>query len=145
MSFFSRRHEFLNGSLRVTVDLSCLAGAYVLSVELLRPTDIEFLSCCRNYLPYLFALAVVWALVAPDQRLHLSRNGEAIVTLLFSVAKAFSTVYLFSVLVGALFMREDLSLTFLFVHGLMALGLLLQYRLLLGLSLWNLRRRGFNL
>ena len=97
-----------------------------------------------NLLPYLLTMAVVWCLVATDQRLFLSRRSEAMVALLFSVAKSFFTAFLFTVFIVALFLEDNLDRTFLFLFGLLVLGGLLLFRLALGLSLWNLRRRGFN-
>lgn len=144
MGFFSRRHEFLNAAVRVLLDLSCIAGVFALSVRLLMPAGSSYLAFLQIHLPYLIALTVIWLLVATDQRLFLSRRSEALVALLFSVAKAFFTAFLFCVFVMALFMREDLNRTFLFLFGLLVLGALLLFRLTLGLSLWNLRRRGFN-
>lgn len=144
MGFLSKRHEFLNASLRVILDISCLAGIFLLTNWVLMPPNAQFLPHCEANLPYFITLAVIWIFVATDQRLFLSRRSEALVALLFSVAKAFFTAFLFTVFIIALFMREDLSRTFLFLYGLMVLGGLLLFRLALGLSLWNLRRRGFN-
>ncbi|MBX3179423.1 MAG: sugar transferase [Candidatus Hydrogenedentes bacterium] len=149
MGFFSRRHEFLNASLRIALDLSCLAGVYLLAAVLVLPEGGSLVAYARSGLPYLVAFSTIWILVATDQRLFLSRRSEAMVALLFSVAKAFFTAFLFTVFVIALYMRNDdgssdLDRTFLFVFGLLALCTLLLFRLLLGLSLWNLRRRGFN-
>ena len=144
MGFYSRRHEFLTASLRVLLDLSCILGVFVFAVAVLSPTDSPVLENCRNHLPYFYTLASVWLIVATDQRLFLSRRSEAMVALLFSVAKAFFTAFLLSVFIVALLMREDLNRTFLFLFGILAIVTLLLFRLTLGLSLWNLRRRGFN-
>jgi len=144
LGFFSRRHEILYAAVRVLLDLSCIAGVFALSVFIIIPDGGTYFPFFQSNLPYLFTLSVIWLLVAADQRLFLSRRSEALVALLFSVAKAFFTAFLFSVFVIALFMREDLNRTFLFTYGLSVLGGLLVFRLTLGLSLWNLRRRGFN-
>jgi len=144
LGIYSRRHEFLNAVMRVLLDLSCITGVFVVTVWLQSDSADTFVPLLRGHLGYLFTLVFVWFLVATDQRLFLSRRSEALVALLFSVAKAFFTAFLFTVFIVALFMREDLNRTFLFVFGLFVLGGLLLFRLSLGLSLWNLRRRGFN-
>jgi len=134
----------LNAALRVLLDFFCIAGMYGMSVWLLMPSGSQWTGQLREYFPYLTAMTLVWFLVATDQRLFLSRRSEALVALLFSVAKTFFTAFLFAVFIVALFLREDLNRTFLFSFGLSVLGGLLSFRLILGLSLWNLRRRGFN-
>lgn len=144
MAPVSRRREFLNASLRVILDLFCIAGLYIVTIGLLRPEGSSWVGQIRNYLPYFTTMTVVWFLVATDQRLFLSRRSEALVALLFSVAKTFFTAFLFTVFIVALLQQEDLNRTFLFCFGLLVLGGLLLFRLILGLSLWNLRRRGFN-
>lgn len=144
MGLYSRRNEFLNAIMRVLLDLSCITGVFVTTVWFLAPSLEAFPNLLRNHIGYYLTLVVVWFLVATDQRLFLSRRSEALVALLFSVAKAFFTAFLFTVFIVALFMRDDLNRTFLFMFGVFVLGGLLLFRLSLGLSLWNLRRRGFN-
>jgi len=144
LGFFSKRHEFLNAVARVLLDLSCIGGVFALTGRIVMPEGAQYFTYLQAHLPYLVALSTIWLLVATDQRLFLSRRSEALVALLFSVGKAFFTAFLFCVFVIALFMREDLNRTFLFVYGMLVLGGLLLFRLTLGLSLWNLRRRGFN-
>jgi len=144
LGIYSRRHEFLNAVMRVLLDLSCITGVFIALVWFLAPDLEAFTKFLGSHLTYYFTLVTVWFLVATDQRLFLSRRSEALVALLFSVAKAFFTAFLFTVFIVALFLREDLNRTFLFVFGIFVLGGLLLFRLSLGLSLWNLRRRGFN-
>lgn len=140
----SKRHELLNAALRVFLDLSCIVGVYCVTVWFVMSAEAKFLHQLQNGLPYVEAMVIVWFLVAADQRLFLSRRSEALVALLFSVAKAFFTAFLFTVFIVALFLQEDLNRTFLFLFGFFVLFGLLAFRLILGLSLWNLRRRGFN-
>jgi hypothetical protein len=140
----SRRHEFLNATVRVLLDLCCILGIYSVTVWLLLPEGAAWWGSAQNSLSYLITMTGVWLLVATDQRLFLSRRSEALIALLFSVAKTFFTAFLFTVFIVALFLQDDLNRTFLFLFGLLFLGGLLLFRLLLGLSLWNLRRRGFN-
>ena len=150
MGIYSRRHEFLNAVMRVLLDFSCISVVFVVTVWLQTQPQTQpqpqpqTLDAFVPYMGYYFTLVFVWFLVATDQSLFLSRRSEALVALLFSVAKAFFTAFLFTVFIVALFMREDLNRTFLFVFGIFVLGGLLLFRLSLGLSLWNLRRRGFN-
>lgn len=149
MGFFSRRHEFLNASLRVALDLACIVGAFGINVMLFKAEGITFFAQARSALPYMIAMAVIWTLVATDQRLYLSRRSEALVALLFSVAKAFFTTFLFTVFVLALYLKDpdgnmEMNRSFLFSYGAMVFIGILLFRLGLGLSLWNLRRRGFN-
>ena len=140
----TRRHEFLNAAFRSLLDLVCIAGVYCVTVWLIVDSAKPIGAQLSTMWPYLATMTVVWFLVATDQRLFLSRRSEALVALLFSVAKAFSTAFLFSVFIIALYLQDDLNRTFLFTFGLLVLGGLLVCRLILGLSLWNLRRRGFN-
>ncbi len=140
----SRRHELLNVATRIALDLCCIAGVFAFTVWLLKPAEAEWLAHAQRQSPYWAAMTLVWFFVAADQRLFLSRRSEALVSLLFSVAKTFFTAFLFIVFILALFLQDDLSRMFLFVYGLLVLGGLLLFRLTLGLSLWNLRRRGFN-
>jgi hypothetical protein len=140
----SRRHEFAKATARVFLDLICITGVYGLAVWLVKPEETPFVGWLRSAWPYYVAMTVVWFLVATDQRLFLSRRSEALVALLFSVAKSFFTAFLFTVFIVALFLQDDLNRTFLFLFGIFVLCGLLLFRLILGLSLWNLRRRGFN-
>ncbi len=144
MTPISRRHEFLNATVRVLLDLCCILGIYGVTVWLLLPEGAAWWGSAQNFLTYLVTMVTIWFLVATDQRLFLSRRSEALIALLFSVAKTFFTAFLFTVFIVALFKQDELSRTFLFLFGLFVLGGLLLFRLLLGLSLWNLRRRGFN-
>lgn len=144
MGISSRRHEFLNATVRVIIDLGCITGVFVALVWF-RTSSLDLMTASlRSHLPYFGMLTSVWFLVAADQRLFLSRRSEALVALLFSVAKAFFTAFLFTVFIAALFLRDELSRSFLFSFGLFVLGGLLACRLILGLSLWTFRRRGFN-
>lgn len=144
MGLYSRRNEFLNAIFRVLLDLSCITGVFGATLWALAPADAVPAALIRSHLPYYVTLLVVWFLVATDQRLFLSRRSEALVALLFSVAKAYFTAFLFTVFIVALFLENNLNRSFLFAFGVLVLGGLLICRLGLGLSLWNLRRRGFN-
>lgn len=144
MVAMSKRHELLNAALRVFLDLTCIVGVYCATVWFVISEEASYLHQLQNGLPYVETMVIVWFLVAADQRLFLSRRSEALVALLFSVAKAFFTAFLFTVFIVALFLQEDLNRTFLFLFGFLVLFGLLAFRLTLGLSLWNLRRRGFN-
>ena len=145
--------------MRVILDLSCITGVFIVTVWFLGADEfsnfVKYYSTTKtdtsvyplefwNFLTNYLTLVIVWFLVATDQRLFLSRRSEALVALLFSVAKAFFTAFLFTVFIVALFVGDELNRTFLFVFGIFVLGGLLLFRLSLGLSLWNLRRRGFN-
>lgn len=155
MGLYFRRNEFLNAIMRVLLDMSCITAVFVFTVWLHSPTPEKLFPGLGLYKVYYFTLLIVWFMVATDQRLFLSRRSEAVVALLFSVAKAYVTAFLFTVFAIALlmesdlndkyhFMEDELNRTFLFQFGIFVLGGLLLFRLTLGLSLWNLRRRGFN-
>lgn len=154
MGLYSRRNEFLNAVMRVLLDLSCITGVFVFTVWCFASPE-EFTTLLNSHKVYYLTLVLVWFLVATDQRLFLSRRSEAMVALLFSVVKAYFSAFLFTVFIVVLFMDSKinnrfhlmdtkLDREFLFSFGILVLGFLLLFRLGLGLSLWNLRRRGFN-
>ena len=106
MAPLSRRREFFNATLRVLLDFLCITGIFAVTVTVMKEEGSSWIAQFRNFLPYLVTMTLVWFLVATDQRLFLSRRSEALVALLFSVAKSFFTAFLFTVFIVALFLGE---------------------------------------
>jgi hypothetical protein len=141
---FIQKYVVLVAGIRVLYDVLCLFAAFVLAGLFTQSLDTDFLLYLQDQVIYLGTFILVWCVAAMDQRLFSSRRSEALVALLFSVAKAFLSTVLFSAFLIILFFPDYFERDFFCVYAFIALCFLLLFRLIMGLSLWNLRRHGLN-
>ena len=139
-----RYQDFLLLCLRVLSDVVSVLGAYAAALTVSLPAGTAWADHARSNLLYLLVFLVVWLGTAADQRLFVARRSEALVSLLFSVAKALFGAALFSAFVIELLEPFGLRRQVFIPLVVVALCLILVTRLLTGISLWNLRRRGYN-
>ena len=130
--------------IRAIIDVTFIIMAYAVAVSIARPEELTWTDAAYNRLPYLIAFILIWCAAAADQRLFVSRRSETIVALLFAVAKAYFTAALFTAFVLALLSSRGVDRNFYLVLTGSVFVALLIVRLAMGLSLWNLRRRGWN-
>ena len=140
----SNKSVVLIACTRVLVDIAFIALAFAFAVKIARPEDLTWTNAAYNRLPYLIAFVIIWCAAAADKRLFVSRRSETIVALLFAVAKAYFTTALFTVFVLALLSPRGVDRNFYLLLTGSVFVALLTVRLTMGLSLWNLRRRGWN-
>ncbi len=139
-----RSHHFLILCLRVLSDVAAIVGAYCLAVSLSIPETSTWGRYAQANLLYIVVFTVVWIGTAADQRLFVSRRSETLVSLLFSIAKALFGAALFSAFVIELLESYGLQRRIFIPFIAFALCTLVLTRLATGISLWNLRRRGYN-
>lgn len=144
MMSYATQHGFLLAVIRAILDLFCLILAYLFVIMIDPYFDGGKREAFWLYWPYLVTYAVVWCGAAADQRLFVSRRSEALVTLLFSMARAFFTTFLFTAFLLAIFLQDGIDRLFFLFYSLIALTALLSFRLTIGISLSKLRRLGFN-
>ncbi len=144
MMSYATKHGFLLAVVRAILDLFCLILAYLLVILIDPYFEGGKGEALRLYWPYLATYAVVWCGAAADQRLFVSRRSEALVSLLYSMARAFFTTFLFTAFLLAIFLQSGIDRLFFLLYSLFALSALLSFRLTIGISLSKLRRLGFN-
>jgi lipopolysaccharide/colanic/teichoic acid biosynthesis glycosyltransferase len=139
-----REHSILLALTLGLFDTLCISFAFGVATFLTSPHQGTFVDHLVNRLPYLLVVVVVWCTAAIDQRLFVSRRSETLLSQLFAATKAVFLSLLFSVFLLALFSRQDIDRSFVLCFGICMLLFILFYKLLVRLSLWDLRRRGYN-
>ncbi len=143
MMSFAAKHGFFLACIRALMDMGCIALGYLLAVLCQSTTGSSTRETLLEMWPYLAAYVVVWALVA-DQQLFHTRRSESLVSLLFSLVRAYITTFFFTAFLLSLFLSPDFDRLFFLLLTIFALVTLLSFRLTLGLSLSKLRRLGFS-
>ena len=140
-----REHPILLGLVLYLVDCACITVAFVLTVWVTIPHDAPRGAYIGQHLPYLLVYLAVWIAVASDQRIFArTRRSDTLVPQLCAVTNAVFVALVFSVFLLALFLAAGVDSAFMWMFaGALFTGLLL-CRLLVRLSIWNLRRRGYN-
>ena len=137
-----QRFPWLIGLAWFLLDTVCIIGALYVAVFATLRADASFCDALGNRSSYLAAFLASWLVAALDQRLLASRRSDDLLPQLSSIAKAFLTALVGSVLLMAVFDRERLGRDFLFVFGMTTLGLILFYRTAFRLNIWRLRVHG---
>lgn len=139
-----REHILLIGCARLASDLASILIAFAIAVAVTRQAGQSFAQALRDFFPHLVFFTGVWIVAAMDQRLFVSRRSEALVSLLFSITKTFFVAWMFTAFLLALFIREGIPRGFFVAFGVAILLMLLVMRLGMRVSLWRLRRQGYN-
>ncbi len=126
-------------------DIGCIALAFSSAIVLV-PADpgLSFPDSVLKYKLYFLVLAGVWCVQALDQRLFVSRRGDALVPQLFALTKTVFTSLVLTIFVVALYHRSYFDREFALVFSAFALLIMVIFRTTMRLGLWGLRRRGYN-
>ena len=89
-------------------------------------------------------LICMWWYQAVDQRLLVPRGSASLMPELFAVTKAMILSLMLMIFVVALLVQGELDRNFVLAFSAISLLLMVSYRTLVRLSLWNLRRRGYH-
>lgn len=140
----TREHRFLLALTLAALDTLCVAVAFLAAVYLTWPAEAPLVEGMVTHWPYAAVLLAVWYAVASEERLFTSRRHDALVPQVFCVGKGIVLTVLFSVFLLALLYQEDFDREFTLAFS--ALGALIVFagRTSMRLSLWGLRRRGYN-
>lgn len=140
---FARRHVLIAATLRAFVDVSSLALAYGAAIAMTRGVDEGAGDYAASHVIYLAAIALTWCVIAVDQRLFITSGNESMVGMLFAITRAFFVTLLISIFFLALFLDAP-NRGLIVAFSMWGLTSLLIVRLGFGLTLWNLRRRGYS-
>lgn len=125
----------------MTLDILCLYAAFAFTVWILLQPDQSFSVRAASFSTYYVVFAVIWCIAAFDQRLFVSRRGESLPSILFSVTKVYFVTLMISGFVLALFMRGAYNRSFFITFGLCALAIMLIVMLISRPGVLVLRRR----
>lgn len=140
-----REHPILVGLVLYLVDVACITAAFLLTVWLLTPDTTEPARYAAQHLPYLVVTILVWVAVASDQRIFArTRRSDTLVPQLCAVTNAVFVAIVFTVFLLALFLAAGVDGPFMWAFAAAIFATLLACRLLVRLSIWDLRRRGYN-
>jgi len=141
---FLKKHTVAPALALALFDMGCILAAYLIAVALTPRPEPVFAARVLAHLPYLLVAAVAWQFEAIDQRLYVSRRSDALTPQLLAVTKAIVIALLLTVFVLAFLVQDGLDRSFVFVFAIAALFLIVLFRLMVRLSLWGLRLRGYN-
>ncbi len=140
----TRKHPNLVSLMRLIIDLSSISAAFLFAIIIKLPADKALTEALLNYAVYWAIFSFVWFVVAKNERLFVSRRGETLVAFLLSLARAYLMALFYSGFLAALFIESGIDRPFFFLFASIVFAAILLPRIVLRLSLWNLRRRGFN-
>ncbi|MBI4559368.1 MAG: sugar transferase [Candidatus Hydrogenedentes bacterium] len=143
MPFHKQHPVFLTLTL-AALDGVCIGVAYLIACFAALDSGQRFVQCATSHLPYLIIVYIVWYAAAIDQRLYLSRRSEELTAQLFGATKAVFVSLIFSTFIIAVFAQRGLERGFVIAFGATDLLLVVGFRLFLRVSIWDLRRRGYN-
>jgi exopolysaccharide biosynthesis polyprenyl glycosylphosphotransferase len=126
---------------RLALDVLCLFAAFSFVVWMTRWPDETFFDRAVTQAPYFVVFAAIWCIAAFDQRLFVSRRGESLPSILFSVTKVYFVSLMISGFVLALFLRGGYNRTFFVSFVLSALVIMLAVMLISRPGVLVLRRR----
>jgi FlaA1/EpsC-like NDP-sugar epimerase len=126
------------------LDTLYVATAFLLAVYVTLSPEVSLWDALGAHGIYAAVFLAVWYTVAAEERLFTSRRQDALVPQVFCVGKGIVLTVLFSVFLLALFYQENFDREFTIAFA--ALGALIVFagRTSMRLSLWGLRRRGYN-
>lgn len=141
---FTKRHPT---SIIVTeglLDTACVFGAGVFAARLTAPEVRETWAEFADHLSYFIGFVVAWWAAAAGQRLFASRRSENLSSQISDVVKAVALSTVFSGFFDAFVTGRSLDHSYLLSFAACALVLLAAFRSMVRLSLWHVRRRGYN-
>ncbi len=125
-------------------DVACAAVAFAAAVFVLRPEEQSFLEFARGNLPYFCVYILVWWGAATDQKLFSFPRESNFKRLVLSVVKSVAIALIFSGFVITFFTRHGVGREFFLAFGILALVLVLGFRVALRVFLEYARKQGFN-
>lgn len=128
----------------MAADMAAIVAAYALALSFAVDQEQSFAHLARKFDFYLAVLLVVWLVAAADQRLFSARRSEALVSLLFSLTRAFFVTALFGAFAIELLDDYGLERGIFVPFAVFSLLFILTVRLATGVGLWDLRRRGYS-
>jgi exopolysaccharide biosynthesis polyprenyl glycosylphosphotransferase len=143
---FLKQHAGFVAFVQAVLDSSLIFAAGLIAARFTMPVDesLPLMDHYLGYLAYMVLFVVVWCGAATDQRIYKSHRDEALSAELFIAAKAVALALIFTGFVLAFFGREALDRQFLVYFGVAAMALIMLLRVIVRLTLWTLRRRGYN-
>ena len=139
----AKRYGFLAAAGRMLVDMTWIGLAYLSAVAMTVPEGASLSVYALSRGVWLLVFVLLWCGVAVDQGLLTSRRSEALISLLFSSAKAFLTTLLIVTFLLAVLAPGEIGRAFLLAFGVSGLVMSLLSTLVARPSIWKLRRRGY--
>jgi len=125
------------------VDMTWIGLAYLSAVAMTVPEGASLTVYALSRGVWLLVFVLLWCGVAVDQGLLTSRRSEALISVLFSSAKAFLTTLLIVTFLLAVLAPGEIGRAFLLAFGVSGLVMSLLSMLVARPSIWKLRRRGY--
>lgn len=126
------------------VDAGGIFAAYALTLYATVPAETSFIEHFVDYQMYFAVMVAVWAVQAVEQRLFVSMRGDGLLPQLFAAAKTLFTTSFLAIFLLALLVQASLDRSFILIFGALALVTIISSRIVLRVSLWGIRRRGYN-
>jgi len=139
----AQKYGFLAAAGRLLVDMTWIGLAYLSAVAMTVPEGASLSVYALGRGLWLLVFVLLWCGVAIDQGLFTSRRGEALISMLFSSAKAFLTTLLIVTFLLAVLAPGEVGRAFLLAFGVSGLVMSLLSMLVARPSIWKLRRRGY--
>lgn len=143
MSFF-REHTTIEAILLALFDALCFIMAYILAIAITLPERFTYTEWFISQLAYLIMLIITWWFEATGERLFVSRRSEALVPQMFAVVRAVFISLILSAFVLAHIGEYGLERRFVLAFWGPSILFIVTFRLMVRLSLWGIRRRGYN-
>lgn len=144
MAFGKRYGGNLLSMTLLAFDAACALAACAAAAWLTLPPDVAWPQQFWAHFPYFAVFLAVWSVAATEYRLLSSRREDPLFDQLLDVAKAVVLSLVFSGFVVGFFTQRGLERDFLLAYGLSAFLFILLFRLTLRLTLWAIRRHGYN-
>jgi exopolysaccharide biosynthesis polyprenyl glycosylphosphotransferase len=138
------RKRVVPPSVLAFLDTGCIIGAYATAIHWSTPLTDPILPSVQANIPYLIVVVLVWYGAALERHLWSPTRRQDVIHYLSAVTKAVGNACVFCVFVMVLFTRGGLDHTFLVVFCVATLIYLLAFRLVLRLSIRELRNLGIN-
>ena len=126
---------------RMLLDIVCLFAAFAFTVWVSLRAEQDWGARAASHTIYFVVFAAIWCITMFDQRLYVSRRGESLAAVLFSVTRVYFITLLLSGFGLALFLRGGYSRPFFAAFALSALAMMLVAVLVFRPGVLLLRRR----
>ena len=126
------------------MDGACIFSAFALTSFLTRAPGETLPQAMRSHADYFAVLFTVWCIQAVDQRLFVSRRGDALIPQIFAFTKAVFLSLVLTIFVLALMHREALDRQFALTFSGFVLVSMVLFRTTMRLGIWGLRHRGYS-
>jgi exopolysaccharide biosynthesis polyprenyl glycosylphosphotransferase len=143
VSLLKRFAGFLTFGLAIA-DSACILFAYAAAIYMADMPQPNFHAKFVGNLAYFVVFVLVWCGAAADQRLFVSRRDDSLTQQFISIVKAVASALIFTGFVIGFFTRRIPDRDFFVFFGAFALLIMSVFRVAIRLTLWDLRRRGFN-